>query len=104
MEDDDPLTLAEASKQIFRGNLSVSALRTAISRGELVAEKLGGKLFVTPAEIRAWRAKCRLERSRPDSGSDLRDMTVPRSGSSKREAAVSAQDAFRTILKAQKTH
>jgi hypothetical protein len=58
--DDDPITLAEASKLLLRGIVTVSALRAEIKRGNLVAEKIGKNLFTMPAAIRALREKCRV--------------------------------------------
>ena len=48
LQDDDPVTLGEASKLLLRGIVSVSALRAEIRRGNLVVEKIGKNLFTTP--------------------------------------------------------
>jgi hypothetical protein len=58
--DDDPITLAEASKLLLGGVVTVSALRAEIKRGNLVVEKIGKNLFTTPAAIREMREKCRV--------------------------------------------
>ena len=60
LHNDDPITLAGASKLLLRGMVTVSALRAEIERGNLVAEKIGKNLFATPAAIREMREKCRV--------------------------------------------
>lgn len=52
---DDPLTLQEAAKHLLRGLVTASTLEAAIKRGELDCERLGRRIVVTPAMIRAWR-------------------------------------------------
>jgi hypothetical protein len=59
--DTDPITLAEASKVLLRGVVSVSALRSEIRRGNLAVEKIGKNLFTTPAAIRDMRKRCRVQ-------------------------------------------
>ena len=68
--DTDPITLAEASRVVLRGVVSVSALRSEISKGNLVAERIGKNLFTTPAAIREMRDKCRVMPNRPASTSE----------------------------------
>jgi hypothetical protein len=41
LHNDDPITLAGASKLLLRGIVTVSALRAEIKRDNLVAEKIG---------------------------------------------------------------
>jgi hypothetical protein len=60
LRDTDPITLAEASKLLLRGIVSVSALRAEIKRGNFASEKIGKNLFTTPAAIREMREKCRV--------------------------------------------
>lgn len=79
--DDDPITLAEASKVVLRGVVTVSALRAEIERGNLAVEKIGKNLYTTKAAIREMRDRCREKLSRRGSTSEKTDKVGP-SGSS----------------------
>jgi hypothetical protein len=67
LSDTDPITLAEASKVLLRGVVSLSALRSEIRRGNLAVEKIGKNLFTTPAAIREMRERCAVK-PKPDVG------------------------------------
>jgi hypothetical protein len=45
--DDDPITLAEACKQVFRDRIKVSTLRREAERGNLVTYRVGRRDFTT---------------------------------------------------------
>lgn len=64
--EDEPVTLAEASRVILRGVVTVSALRAEIRRGNLMVERIGKNLYTTPAAIRDMRSKCRVQPNRRD--------------------------------------
>lgn len=57
-DDDEPLTLAEACKVIFRNTISPATLRAEAERGRLVIERIGRRDFVTRSAIREMRKKC----------------------------------------------
>jgi hypothetical protein len=81
IEDDDPITLAEASEVVLKGAISEATLRAEIRRGNLIVERIGKNLFTTPAYIKRMREKCRVQSSRPDSTS-ARTKAANESGSS----------------------
>ncbi len=94
--DTDPITLAEASKLVLRGVISVSALRAEMNRGNLVAMKVGKNLFTTPAAIREMMEKCRVQPVRPASISA--PTTAP--GSSATKDIASEQAALKATVAA----
>lgn len=96
--DDDPVTLAEACDMFFGGRLTPSALRTEAAKGNLDIIQIARKDFVTRRAIEEMKAKCLVNRSRPDSGS----VQTPEHGSSRMAQSVSAQDAVRLMLKQRK--
>ncbi|SMH36041.1 hypothetical protein SAMN02982922_1680 [Mesorhizobium australicum] len=59
IEDDDPITLTEASEVVLRGAVSVSTLRAEIRRGNLSVERIGKNLFTTRTYIKQMRERCR---------------------------------------------
>lgn len=59
IEDDDPITLAEASHLVLRGAVTVSTLRAEVRRGNLTVERIGKNLFTTRAYIKQMRERCR---------------------------------------------
>jgi hypothetical protein len=59
---DDPIPLAEASKLLLLGIVTVPALCAEKKCGNLGAETIGTSLFTTPAAIREMREKCRVVR------------------------------------------
>ena len=52
--DDDPLTLKEASAQVFRGIIGPDALRTYAAKGKLPIFKLGKKDCVFRGDAKAF--------------------------------------------------
>lgn len=60
---DSPISLNEAAAICLRGLVSASTLRAAAERGELTIERLGRRIVTTPADIDAWRSKCRKEKA-----------------------------------------
>ena len=68
-EDKSPLEpaypLSVALERFFPGGYwTVATLRTAIRNGDLVAERIGGRLAVTESAVQEWRERCR-QASRP---------------------------------------
>jgi hypothetical protein len=67
-----PLRLAIAARIAFPdGSIGESGLRNEIARGNLVAEKIAGKLFVTLAAVDDMRSKCRVLPKASNSTADL---------------------------------
>jgi hypothetical protein len=99
---DDLLTLDEACTTLLRNLVKPATLRAAAGRGELTLERLGRRDFVTPAAIKEWRSRCRVSRSRPDSGSVRREASDMRHGSSSTAPSSSPLDAAREIVRALK--
>lgn len=98
MTDDTPLTLAEASS-LLRGLVSAATLRRAADRGELTAYRLGRRIVTTPAAVREYCERCRLDQSRPGSGSGQRPGIDQPRGSSSTEVASTARAAALTIFR-----
>ncbi len=98
--DTDPITLTEASEIVLRGIVSVSALRTEISRGNLSAERIGRNLFTTPAAIREMREKCRVQNPQDSTSGKTVDAT---SGSSATEEKTSELAALKASVHALRT-
>lgn len=69
IDDDAPMTLAEACQVIFRGAISPATLRAEAERGNLVIERIGRRDFVTARSIREMREKCRGHRKERTSSS-----------------------------------
>ncbi|XWN29701.1 MAG: helix-turn-helix domain-containing protein [Devosia sp.] len=101
VEEDMPLTLKEAAELCLRGLVTERSLRDAARRGDLVVEKLGRSVCVTPAEIRRWRERCRSDVKVPDSGSSQRTAESGLSTSLKTTDMSKARDAALTIFGAQ---
>jgi hypothetical protein len=101
IEDDDPITLAEASEVVLKGAISEATLRAEIRRGNLMVERIGKNLFTTPAYIKRMREKCRVQSSRPDSTS-AKTKAANGSGSSGTGTAIDEQVALKAIAKALK--
>lgn len=99
--DEEPVTLAEASKVILRGIVSVSALRAEIRRGNLTVERIGKNLYTTPAAIREMRSKCRVMPNRQDYTSEKTEDKA--SGSSATVGKTSELDALKASVRALKT-
>jgi hypothetical protein len=98
--DDEPVTLAEASKVILRGIVTVSALRAEIRRGNLAVERIGKNLFTTPAAIREMRSKCRVMPNRQDYTSEKTEAKA--SGSSATAERTSELAALKASVQALK--
>jgi hypothetical protein len=94
--DDEPVTLAEACRLFFGGRISPSALRTEAAKGRLVITQIARKDFVTRRAIEEMKERCRVPVSRPVSGSEPKQSVASSGnpGSSRTEAAISAQDAL----------
>ncbi len=98
--DTDPITLTEASEIVLRGIVSVSALRTEISRGNLSAERIGRNLFTTPAAIREMREKCRVQNPQDSTSGKT---VVATSGSSETKTATDELAALKASVTALKS-
>jgi hypothetical protein len=101
LRDDDPITLAEASELVLRGAVTVSTLRAEVRRGNLAVERIGKNLFTTPAYIREMRARCRVQKSRPDSISERTRASA--SGSSGTAAATDELAVLKATVSALKS-
>lgn len=55
---DAPLTLREACKRFFRGQITPATLRAESKRGRLVIMRVGRADFVTPSAMREMMKKC----------------------------------------------
>jgi hypothetical protein len=60
---DEPLTLNEAARTIFRGAITARVLRRAVDKGDLKAFKVGRTIFTTAADIANMRESCPVEPS-----------------------------------------
>lgn len=60
LDDNRPVTLAEAAKLFFGGRLTKSSLRTEARNGNLEIMRIAGKDFVTKAAIVAMMDRCKL--------------------------------------------
>ena len=83
---------------------SEKVLRGAIDRGDLQAERIGRKIYVTKRAIAAWRESCRVRRNPPISGSCPRNSTstapfvnTPSGTSRTQDAALARAAALRTF-------
>jgi hypothetical protein len=79
-----PLRLDIAAQIAFPdGTMGVSGLRTEINNGNLAAEKIAGRLYVTLAAIDNMRKLCAVTPKARDSSSETRDERAsPTAGSS----------------------
>lgn len=68
IQDDDPITLTEASEIVLRGAVSVATLRAEIRRGNLAVERIGKNLFTTRAYIKQMRARLLVPVGSQDGG------------------------------------
>jgi hypothetical protein len=98
IEDDEPISLAEACKLFFRGRLTKSSLRTEARKGNLEIIQIANKDFVTKNGIKRMIEKCRKNADQQGSGSDR----TPEHGSSRTEPSASAQNALRVRLQQRK--
>jgi hypothetical protein len=101
LQEDDPITLTEASELVLRGAVTVSTLRAEVRRGNLAVERIGKNLFTTPAYIKQMRERCRVQQSHRDSTSARNGMEA-KAGSSGTATAtdeLAALKATATALK-----
>jgi hypothetical protein len=92
--DDEPITLAEACRVFFRGQLTKSSLRTEARKGNLEIIQIANKDFVTRNGIKRMIDKCRKSENPQGSGSGQ----TPERGSSKTVMSVSPQIALKQKL------
>lgn len=95
LDDDEPVTLAEACKLFFGGRLTKSALRTEARKGNLEIIQIANKDFVTRNAIERMKEKCLKRNGPPVSGS----AQIPAHGSSRMEIGVSPRAAAKLKLK-----
>jgi hypothetical protein len=62
---DDPITLTDACRIVFRDRIKPSTLRAEADRGRLAIERIGRRDFVTLNGIAEMRRLCRVERKPP---------------------------------------
>jgi hypothetical protein len=98
IEDDEPISLADACKLFFRGRLTKSSLRTEARKGNLEIIQIANKDFVTKNGIKRMIEKCRKNVAPQGSGSDQ----TPEHGSSRMEVSVSARTALKLKLEERK--
>jgi len=91
---DEPLTLDEAARTIFRGAITGRVLRRAVDKGELKAFKVGRTIFTTAADIANMRESCPAE---PSPRASISILSVG-NGLSETERALSAQAALKARL------
>lgn len=60
--DDDPITLEEACKLVFRGTIKPSTLRLEATRGNVEVFKVGRRHFTTLRSVRGMSERCREKR------------------------------------------
>lgn len=94
-----PISLKEASTRVLRGNVSVSALRSEATRGNLDTFKIGKNLYTTEEAIQEMIQKCRVQPNQPASSTE-KTMT---GGSSETVDATSELDALDLTVKALKS-
>jgi hypothetical protein len=90
-----PLTLEIAAELAFPdGSKTGPALRRMVAAGQLGAERIGGRLYTTLADIEQMRGKCRVNLKAPASPS-----TAEACGSSATEKQTVALDAMNMTAK-----
>jgi len=102
---DDPITLKDACDVVFRGAITPSTLMAEHRRGNLALEKIGRRFFVTRADLKEMRNKCRVDHPPRAPGSGF-SLSVPtameasndRDGSSAMARSSAAQDALQMTL------
>lgn len=105
LPDDEPLTLTEACKVIFKGAIGPDTLMAEAARGRLTMEKIGRRWFVTPAAIREMRKKCEVAQPAKARGSGFSqgasetESPSRLSGSSETDRVNTARDAARMKLR-----
>ena len=99
IDDDAPMTLDEAARLLLRGAVSAATLRAAIGRRDLTCERIGRRVMVTPADVRAWRKRCRVQAEDRTSTSSPAPR-VPSIGISETAHSASQLALARTTLRA----
>jgi hypothetical protein len=89
LEDDEPVTLAEACRLFFGDRLSPSALRTEAAKGNLDIMQIARKDFVTRRAIEEMKFRC----TRPARNAPQHEI-----GREQPSPAISAQQALRMRL------
>jgi hypothetical protein len=95
LDDDEPITLAEACKLFPRAKLTVWTLRAEAQRGRLDIFRLGKRDCTTPASLREMVKRCQEENRRRASTS----MSRATSGSSAMERTHAALAAANETLR-----
>lgn len=98
MQDDDPVTLAEACEIVFRDRITPATLRAEHARGRLEIARIGKRDFTTLRSARELYKRCLDERAGRDSIS-TQDAS---NGLSETDHALSAQAAARETVAALK--
>jgi hypothetical protein len=94
MNDDDLITLKDASLMLFGGRVSPATLKDQWKRGNLELSKIGRSYFASVADFKGLKEKCLADRPVRASGSIRREAHGP---SSMVEAAA-ARDSLMTKL------
>jgi len=89
VDDNAPMTLAEACRVIFRDLVTPSTLRAEARRGRLIIERIGRRDFVTRAALKDMRELCRTPRTKLVSI----DQAKPNSDQAKRSVEVALASA-----------
>ena len=104
-DDDEPLTLVEACKLIFRNTITPATLRLEAGRGKLTIERIGRRDFVTRRAIKEMRRQCEVAPPARDrdsgssQGANAMDASSSLSGSSGMDHINAARDAARLKLR-----
>lgn len=103
VDEDEPLTLAEACEIVFRGRITPDTLRAEAARGNLAIERIGRRDFVTRAAIKDMREKCRAvpQQKVPASGSSrstFEPMEAPRPPAGASATMVDTSAALNSVL------
>ncbi len=67
IDDDAPMTLADACREVFRDAITPATLKGEAAKGRLVLERIGRKYFVTRNALKEMREQCRVQVRRPAS-------------------------------------
>lgn len=65
MNEDDPITLAQACEIVFHGAIKPATLRAEAARGRLALRRIGRQDFVTLRDVREMVEQCRVGEPRP---------------------------------------
>ena len=94
MNDDDLITLKDASEMLFGGRVSPATLKDQWRRGNLELSKIGRSYFASVADFRGLKTKCLADRPARASGS----IKPERPGLSSTVEAAAARDSLLTKL------